>query len=114
MIKNRKRETYIDTANGKILNKVMDYYENGNTDREYYYFNGQLHREDGPAIIRYYENGKIEREYYYLNDKFHNKLGPAIIWYNKSGKIKEEKYYLNGIECDILQEMVIRGLEKGK
>ena len=90
MIKNRKRETYIDTANGKILNKVMDYYENGNIDGEYYYFNGKCHREDGPAIIKY--------KYSYISN---------------NDKLEElcREYHLNGIRCDILQEAVIQGLE---
>lgn len=40
----------------------------------YYFLNGKLHNENGPAII--YANGT---QYYYLNGKRHNENGPAII-----------------------------------
>lgn len=52
-----------------------------------WYQNGQLHREDGPAII--WANGD---KHWYKNGKCHRKDGPAIIredgsleWY-KNGK----------------------------
>ena len=62
----------------------------------FWYLNGQLHREDGPAIERadgsrwWYLNGKVHREdgpavelangvcEWYLNGKFHREDGPAI------------------------------------
>jgi len=93
MIKIRKRETYIDTASGKILNRVMDYYENGNIESEHYYLHGKWHREDGPSYIKY--------KYSYTSN---------------SNKIEEldREYRLNGIRCDILQEMVIQSLEAEK
>lgn len=47
---------------------------------------GQLHRVDGPAIIR--SNGTLE---YYLNDEHHRIGGPAII--RQDGT---EQYYLHG------------------
>jgi hypothetical protein len=53
---------------------------------EKYKKNGQLHREDGPAVI--YDNGFKE---WYLNGKRHREDGPAIIWENGT-----KKWYLNG------------------
>src|ERR1700691_4077197 len=58
-----------------------------------YYLNGELHRENGPAII--YPNGSI---YYYLNGKSHREDGPAAIW--NDGTIF---YYLNN--NDITEEV---------
>ena len=38
-----------------------------------WYFNGEFHREDGPAIE--YADGT---KHWYLNDKFHREEGPAV------------------------------------
>lgn len=60
------------------MTKVIIY----NDDVEYYY-NGKLHRTDGPAVERF--DGK--RKEWYLNGKLHREDGPAIvgfihdIWY---------------------------------
>jgi hypothetical protein len=51
-----------------------------------WYLNGQLHREDGPAVE--WLNGSM---FWYLNDKPHRTDGPAREW---STGIKE--WYLNG------------------
>jgi len=81
-----KVEKYIDTVSSEELEKELCY-ENGKIESEWFYYkNKSLHRVDGPTYISYYNDGSIEKELYFLND----------------------------IECDILQEMVIRGLEMGK
>ena len=51
-----------------------------------WYMNGELHREDGPAIIR--ADGE---KFWYKNGMFHRDDGPAIIWADG-----EEQWYLNG------------------
>jgi hypothetical protein len=96
---------------------TLDVIENG--DKYYYDKNGDLHREDGPAVVfasGYKEwriEGKLHRKYgpalvwatgdkeWYLNDKLHRKDGPAIEWYN--GK---KSWYLNGerIPCTTQEE----------
>ena len=53
---------------------------------QYWHLNGQLHREDGPAII--YADGS---QYWCLNGKYHREDGPAIIWANGS-----QYWFLNG------------------
>jgi hypothetical protein len=69
-----------------------------------WYFNGKLHREDGPAIE--YANGTRE---WYINDKLHREDGPAIefangtrAWYIK-GKLHREDgpavEYADGEKC---------------
>jgi hypothetical protein len=63
---------------------------------------GQLHCENGPAVIKYYKNGNKEYEAYYLNHQHHRTdgpaLGPASISYFKNGnKEYDEDYYLNNI-----------------
>ena len=63
----------------------------------YWYIDGELHRTDGPAIIRsdgyqfWYQNGRLHRadgpavigpdgsEGWYLDDRLHREDGPAII-----------------------------------
>ena len=107
-----KIEKYIDTVSNEILNKETYYHDNSKISRVYFYKENRIfHREDGPAIIWYYKNGEIEIKCYYLNGRRYRSDGPTIISYDKNGKIKEERYFLNDIEYDILQEMVIRGLE---
>jgi len=48
--------------------------------------NGQLHREDGPAVE--FANGS---KYWYLNDRYHREDGPAVERANGS-----KYWYLNG------------------
>ena len=67
-----------------VEHKVKRVDENGN---QFWFESGQLHREDGPAII--WANGA---KHWYKNGKCHRKDGPAIIredgsleWY-KNGK----------------------------
>ena len=124
----KKIEYYNFSDNGDVLEEFyylrdalhredgpaeIKYYKSGKIKEEYYYLIGRLHKEDGPAGILYYESGKVEAEEYCLNDKCHHREnGPAVIWYYESGEIMKKEYYINGIECDILQEMVIRGLEE--
>jgi hypothetical protein len=76
---------------------------------QYWYLNGELHREDGPAIIRpdgtqrWYLNGKCHREdgpaiirqngtkEWYINGKHHREDGPAIIYPDGT-----QEWFLNG------------------
>jgi hypothetical protein len=66
-------------------------YSNGD---KYWYLNGKLHREDGPAIDD--ANGHKE---WYLNDKPHREDGPAAeyvngnnYWYLNGEQLTEEEY----------------------
>jgi hypothetical protein len=83
-----------------------------------WYLNGELHREDGPAIEEingskhWYLNGELRREdgpaieysngskYWYLNGRYHREDGPAIehsdgtkSWYINDQKYSENKYW---------------------
>jgi len=65
--------------------------ENGT---KYWYLNGKLHREDGPAIE--YSSG---RKFWYINGKLHRTDGPAIEdsndykeWYINDVEISQEEY----------------------
>jgi antitoxin component YwqK of YwqJK toxin-antitoxin module len=40
---------------------------------KYWYLNGKLHREDGPAI-----EGSSGEKFWYLNGKLHREDGPAV------------------------------------
>ena len=65
---------------------MKEYKVKVNKEGKYWYLNGNLHREDGPAIE--YSNGDNE---WYLNGKRHREDGPAIEL-NNVGKF----WYLNG------------------
>ena len=62
-------------------------YPNGH---KYWFLDGKLHREDGPAIE--YTNGDKE---WYLNDKLHREDGPAVEWANGT-----KEWWLNDEEVD--------------
>ena len=104
---------------------IINYYENGQIEKEEYYINGLLYRENGPSIVRYYRNGDKAEEHwsyengikkqtslYYRNGNlkcqfyFNNKNelskldGPAIIRYSENGSIESEEYFVNGIKYD--------------
>jgi hypothetical protein len=55
---------------------------------KHWYINGNLHREDGPAIE--YANGDKE---WYIDGKFHREDGPAIEYVNG-----DKYWYINGEE----------------
>ena len=108
-IRELSNEEIKDLTNEKVF--IQDdgaYNKNGN---QYYYRNGKLHREDGPAVIRadgsqeYYRNGKYHREdgpavigvdgtqYYFRNGMYHRVDGPAVLYPDGT-----RHYYLNGKE----------------
>lgn len=58
----------------------------------------ELHRENGPALVRFYNNGNIYDEHYYLNGVRHREDGPAYIYYSGNDKIYLVYYYLKGIK----------------
>lgn len=70
------RDGYSTLLPGVKLNEIFKYWTN----------NGQLHREDGPAVER--PNGHKE---WYLYGKRHRKDGPAVEHANGS-----KEWYLNG------------------
>jgi hypothetical protein len=53
---------------------------------KYWYLNGKIHREDGPAI-----EGTTGSKYWYRNGQYHREDGPAIEYSNGTGY-----WYLNG------------------
>ncbi len=84
---------------------------------QFWYINGKLHREDGPAIIYpnggedWYINGKLHREdgpaaifpdgiqKWYINDQLHREDGPAAIfpdgkqfWYINGKQLTEQQF----------------------
>ena len=81
-----------------MSNSVID--EDGN---KRWYLNGELHREDGPAIE--YADGTKR---WYLNGKLHREDGPAYeeangykSWYLNGQKYTEEEFallqFMNGV-----------------
>ena len=73
--------------NGNLHREDGPAIENSNGDK-YWYLNGKLHREDGPAVE--YSTGYKS---WYLNDKLHREDGPAVEYSNG-----DKGWYLNGEE----------------
>ena len=59
----------------------------------YYWVNGKLNREDGPAV-EFIDGDK----YWYINDKYHRLDGPAIEW------DETKEYWIEGKEYYIKEE----------
>jgi antitoxin component YwqK of YwqJK toxin-antitoxin module len=68
-----------------FIEYTVKVYPNGT---KYWYLNGKLHREDGPAAE--WSDGT---KWWYLNGELHREDGPAIEWSNGT-----KYWYLNG-EC---------------
>jgi len=68
-----------------MIEYTVKVYDNGTQE---WWLNGNLHREDGPAVI--YADGTQE---WYLDDKRHREDGPAVI-YADGG----QAWWLNGKE----------------
>ena len=63
------------------------YYENGNIKVKYYFENDDLHKINGPAVIKYYENGNVKEEYYYIKGENMDELK----YYVMIGNIKSKE-----------------------
>ncbi len=74
---------------------IINYYTDSIYISVLYFRNGMKHREDGPAFIKYQANCRVGSELYYIHDKLHREDGPAKISYNKSGIIQSEQYYIH-------------------
>lgn len=74
----------------------------GGLGTKYWYFNGILHREDGPAVE--WLNGDKE---WYINGYRHRVDGPAKEW--SYGK---KEYWYNGERLDITTDAELRVLIK--
>ena len=80
-----------------FINKPdIEYYDNGQKKSERWYLNGELHREDGPAIQCWNIYGQKWIEQWVLNDKYHRVDGPAYQSWYENGQKKSERWYLNG------------------
>ena len=118
-----------------VSNQLHDLYKPAKTKKdgteEYWYLNGMLHNENGPAVIILDKDMKIISEKWYIFDMLHNingpadtthnlegitegyyifgKLhredGPAIIKYNLSDEIIEQKFYFFGKLYNTLEEL---------
>jgi hypothetical protein len=59
---------------------------------------GQLHsHHDRPAKVVYFENGMIQDEYWYKDGQLHREGGPAYLSYNLQGQVTEEEWMQNGV-----------------
>lgn len=53
---------------------------------------------DQPAILEYYPGNKIKKLIYYYEGKIHRENGPAIVEYNIEGDITSEEYYFENVK----------------
>lgn len=92
----------------QLPSRTTYYYASGNKHGEYWYVDGLLHREDGPAKIEYTDTGKKKAEFWYFNGQYHRPGDkPAVTkwsndrkvyesWYTHGQRLKVVEYDLNG------------------
>lgn len=92
------KEWWIDGVNyNKNGPSLITYYLDRTIQYEYYTNErGEVHRNNGPAVIKYFSCGRKEYEKWYENGKLHNNNGPSVIEYFTSNRKKCEKWYKNG------------------
>ena len=119
----------IDKQLGRtIMNKKPTMTENIYGSK-YWYLNGKLHREDGPAIedadghTWWYLNGKLHREdgpaiefangdkFWIVNDQYHREDGPAFIcadgrkgWCLNGKELTEEEFNLKMNKITMIED----------
>lgn len=81
---------------------------------DFYFFNGKLHRDDGPAAIDYWNRRskkyKISAFRYYLNGLKHRDDGPAETRYDEKGNLLLHKYWKYGkLHCENGPAKIIYG-----
>lgn len=69
--------------------------EFGNTIKYWLNDKGQIHREDGPAMV-FIDGSNKGSEQWYLNNKQHRENGPAAVWY-WNDHIYTIEHFLDGI-----------------
>lgn len=72
------------------------YYPRGELLSVEYIEDGQIHRNDGPAIVIYHKNGEIHYEAYFYKNKRHRSDGPAFQSWDENGKNLIKEYWENG------------------
>lgn len=82
-------------ANNTITSEVINQYSD-ELGFVYWYVNGKLHREDGPAVISIHDKS----EYWYKDGDSHRLDGPASINRNMDGTISCEEYFVEGMGYD--------------
>lgn len=59
---------------------------------------GDLHRDNGPALVDRYTTGKLKAQEYFKHDMYHRIDGPAILHCDEDGNITVQRYIVNDIE----------------
>jgi uncharacterized protein len=73
--------------------------EGGAVTEEWYYWDGRVHRLDGPAkILNHHIGPKLRHEVYYRHGRIHRDPheGPAWIEYDEDGNVHSQGYFANG------------------
>lgn len=113
------RKSYIHNCSYSItwfkddkLYKEFSFYENTQLKSETYFFDGEIHKEDGPAHILWNIDGSKYIEIWYKHGKKDRKNEPAFLEYRKNKIILEEYYdndkllktYYNNLDMTIIKK----------
>jgi len=90
-----KKIERIELENG-CYKEILRFANNKISTETYYNKEKEYHRLNKPATIYYsHETGKVSSVYYWINGCLHREDGPARTKYTYSGEIENEEYWLN-------------------
>lgn len=75
---------------------VVNYNNEGHIKEKLWYFDGKIHRVDGPAKITYDNRGHVTKQTWYQHDEISRADGPAVIIYYNNGRVFHETWYCRG------------------
>ncbi len=75
---------------------LIGYRDDGSVFSVSYFCHGQRHRVDGPAYVGYHPNGIVAAEMYYIEGKLHREEGPAGIEFRENGSRLRDYCYIDG------------------
>lgn len=94
--------TYDKLVNGEnVITKVKKiYYDNVLSKETHYNDKGEIHRDDGPAIIKYADDGIsiIAKLWYKNNKRYRDNNEPSYEeYYTDTGRIKKQEWEKDGV-----------------
>jgi hypothetical protein len=89
------------------------WFPNGILKFEEWWFDGHLHRVDGPAFMGWHQNGQISAEEWFLNGQYHREDGPAQQCWYSDGRIAYHRWYIDGLFYSSVQEWAKALIEFG-
>jgi len=83
------------TAKPEVREKFSS---NGRLMEREFWMDGELHRDDGPAVEVWDSQGHLIYRTFWVNGEVHNTTGPAVEVWHSNGCLDDSEFYVNGEE----------------